>query len=141
MLTIQDIAYYLQQNTRNKIVFCRESIDGIRFINVGLELSQILGENPDDIDGADTAYKQVLGQSQENSVIGMYLALENIGILFEPDLRLDVRSIFDTYSKNQCLIVKTDAEIANDRFYFLHTGDGTEINLHGLSYQLLENNE
>lgn len=141
MLTIQDIAYYLQQNTRNKIVFCRESIDGIRFINVGLELSQILGENPDDIDGADTAYKQVLGQSQENSVIGMYLALENIGILFEPDLRLDVRSIFDTYSKNQCLIVKTDAEIANDKFYFLHTGDGTEINLRGLSYQLLENNE
>ena len=138
MLTIQDIAYYLQQNTRNKIVFCRESIDGIRFINVGLELSQILGENPDDIDGADTAYKQVLGQSQENSVIGMYLALENIGILFEPDLRLDVRSIFDTYSKNQCLIVKTDAEIANDRFYFLRKGDGTEVDLQGLSYQLFE---
>ena len=138
MLTIQDIAYYLQQNTRNKIVFCRESIDGIRFINVGLELSQILGDNPDDIDGADTAYKQVLGQSQENSVIGMYLALENIGILFEPDLRLDVRSILDAYSKNQSLLIMTDAEIADDRFYFLRKGDGTEVNLQGLSYQLFE---
>ena len=138
MLTIQDIAYYLQQNTRNKIVFCREGIDGIRFINVGLELSQILGDNPDDMDGADTAYKQVLGQSQENSEIGMYLALENIGILFEPDLRLDVRSILDAYSKNQCLIVKTDAEIADDRFYFLRKGDGTEIDLRGFSYQLFE---
>ena len=138
MLTIQDIAYYLQQNTRNKIVFCRESIDGIRFINVGLELSQILGENPDDIDGADTAYKQVLGQSQENRVIGMYLALENIGILFEPDLRLDVRSILDAYSKNQCLLIMTDAEITDDRFYFLRKGDGTEVNLQGLSYQLFE---
>ena len=138
MLTIQDIAYYLQQNTRNKIVFCRESIDGIRFINVGLELSQILGDNPDDIDGADTAYKQVLGQSQENSVIGMYLALENIGILFEPDLRLDVRSILDAYSKNQCLLIMTDAEITDERFYFLRKGDGTEVNLQGLSYQLFE---
>ena len=138
MLTIQDIAYYLQQNTRNKIVFCRESIDGIRFINVGLELSQILGDNPDDIDGADTAYKQVLGQSQENSVIGMYLALENIGILFEPDLRLDVRSILDAYSKNQSLLIMTDAEITDDRFYFLRKGDGTEVNLQGLSYQLFE---
>ncbi len=138
MLTIQDIAYYLQQNTRNKIVFCREGIDGIRFINVGLELSRILGENPDTMDGADTAYKQVLGQSQENGLIGMYLALENIGILFEPDLRLDVRSIFDNYSKNQCLIVNTDAEIADDRFYFLRKGDGTEVNLQGLSYQLSE---
>lgn len=138
MLTIQDIAYYLQQNTRNKIVFCREGIDGIRFINVGLELSRILGENPDTMDGADTAYKQVLGQSQENGLIGMYLALENIGILFEPDLKLDVRSIFDNYSKNQCLIVNTDAEIADDRFYFLRKGDGTEVNLQGLSYQLSE---
>lgn len=138
MLTIQDIAYYLQQNTRNKIVFCREGIDGIRFINVGSELSQILGENPDDMVGADTAYKQVLGQSQENSLIGMYLALANIGILFEPDLRLDVRSILDAYSKNQCLIVKTNAEIADDRFYFLRKGDGTEVDLQGLSYQLFE---
>jgi hypothetical protein len=138
MLTIQDIAYYLQQNTRNKIVFCREGIDGIRFINVGLELSRILGENPDTMDGADTAYKQVLGQSQENGLIGMYLALENIGILFEPDLRLDVRSILDAYSKNQCLIVKTNAEIADDRFYFLRKGDGTEVDLQGLSYQLFE---
>ena len=138
MLTIQDIAYYLQQNTRNKIVFCREGIDGIRFINVGLELSRILGENPDTMDGADTAYKQVLGQSQENGLIGMYLALENIGILFEPDLRLDVRSIFFFFSKNQCLIVNTDAEIADDRFYFLRKGDGTEVNLQGLSYQLSE---
>lgn len=138
MLTIQDIAYYLQQNTRNKIVFCREGIDGIRFINVGSELSQILGEKPDDMVGADTAYKQVLGQSQENSLIGMYLALANIGILFEPDLRLDVRSILDAYSKNQCLIVKTNAEIADDRFYFLRKGDGTEVALQGLSYQLFE---
>ena len=138
MLTIQDIAYYLQQNTRNKIVFCRESIDGIHFINVGLELSQILDKNPDGIDEADTAYKQVLGQSQENSVIGMYLALENIGILFEPDLRLDVRSILDAYSKNQCLLIMTDAEIADDRFYFLRKGDGTEVDLQGLSYQLFE---
>lgn len=138
MLTIQDIAYYLQQNTRNKIVFCREGIDGIRFINVGSELSQILGEKPDDMVGADTAYKQVLGQSQENSLIGMYLALANIGILFEPDLRLDVRSILDAYSKNQCLIVKTNAEIADDRFYFLRKGDGTEVDLQGLSYQLFE---
>lgn len=138
MLTIQDIAYYLQQNIRNKIVFCREGIDGIRFINVGSELSQILGENPDDMVGADTAYKQVLGQSQENSLIGMYLALANIGILFEPDLRLDVRSILDAYSKNQCLIVKTNAEIADDRFYFLRKGDGTEVDLQGLSYQLFE---
>lgn len=138
MLTIQDIAYYLQQNTRNKIVFCREGIDGIRFINVGSELSQILGENPDDMVGADTAYKQVLGQSQENSLIGMYLALANIGIMFEPDLRLDVRSILDAYSKNQCLIVKTNAEIADDRFYFLRKGDGTEVDLQGLSYQLFE---
>lgn len=42
--------------------------------------------------------------------IGRYLAIFNIDILFEPELKLDVGNLFDSYSKNQCLIIQADSE-------------------------------
>ena len=135
MAKIQDIASYLKQSTRNKIVFCKDGIDGIRFLNVGKELSELLGDNPTGISGYETMYRQVLNKSGHDDSIGMYLALENIGILFEPELKLDVRSVLDSYSKNQCVIIKSDGEIQNNYFFFLTPDDGIKVSLQGLSYK------
>ena len=123
------------QGTRNKIVFCKEDVEGLDFINVGKELSMLLGDNPQEISGFETMYRQVLNRSNHSSQIGTYLALENIGILFEPELKLDLRSMISNYSKNQCLIIKTDYSIENDRLYFVKTNDVLCVNLQGLSYK------
>lgn len=135
MASIQDITTYLMQGTRNKIVFCKEDVEGIDFINVGKELSMLLGDNPLEISGFETMYRQVLNRSNHSNQIGTYLAIENIGILFEPELKLDLRSVISNYSKNQCLIIKTDSSIENDKLYFIHTNDGLCVNLQGLSYK------
>jgi hypothetical protein len=137
MAEVKDILNYLQQSTRNKIVFCRDYMDDIAFINVGRELSQLLGEHPQEISGFETMYKQVLNASSYNDKIGLYLAIENIGILFEPELKLDLRSVINNYSKNQCLIIKTEAAIQNDTLYFLDETDTIHVNLQGLSYKLI----
>lgn len=117
--TLAKIKTYLAQNTRNKLVFCDHSIDGISFVDVGFELSLRLSKSSYDNDSALT---DVLGQSLHHDEIGPYLAITNIGILFEPELKLNIRDILDSYSKNQCLIVQTEAE-------FLE-----RIDLQGLSY-------
>jgi len=135
MATIQDISTYLQQGTRNKIVFCKDDIEGIQFVNVGMELASLLDKQPVLISGVETIYRQVLNKSQQDKDIGIYLAIENIGILFEPELKIDIRSILSNFSKNQILIVKTEALIDNDNLYFQNINDNVYVSLQDLSFK------
>lgn len=132
MNTIRDMEKYVSLDTRNKIVFCKDLIDGIDFLNVGHELSASLCDNVHD--NMDALRSIMTKGSNQHSYIGQYLALENIGILFEPELKLDIRNLLDTYSKNQCLIIKSGATLSADNLYWLTPSDGIHINLTGLSY-------
>ena len=119
MQTLIEISELVAQNTRNKLVFCDHSIDGISFVDVGFELSLRLSKSSYD---NDSALGAVLDQSSCHDQIGSYLAVKNIGILFEPELKLNIRDILDSYSKNQCLIVQAEADLLE------------RINLQGLSH-------
>ena len=119
MQALVEISELVAQNTRNKLVFCDHSIDELHFVDVGYELSLRLSKSSFDNDSALAA---VLGQSSRHDKIGPYLAITNIGILFEPELKLNIRDILDSYSKNQCLIVQAEADLLE------------RINLQGLSH-------
>ena len=121
------ISELVAQNTRNKLVFCDHSIDELHFVDVGFELSLRLSKSSYDNDSALAdvlvlSLSNVLGQSSRHDKIGTYLAIRNIGILFEPELKLNIRDILDSYSKNQCLIIQAEAELLE------------RIDLQGLSY-------
>lgn len=117
---LTDIKDYITQNTRNKIVICRDSIDGLEFINVGYNLSKLLSKNSYNY---EEAVRAILDKTLHDEIIGNYLTLTNIAILFEPELKINVRDILDAYSKNQCLIIQTDMDITQ------------WTNLNGLSYK------
>lgn len=137
MTDTNEIAKYVKQNTRNKIVFCNGDIDGISFVNVGLILSQLLTDDKSFVNGYQLLCNRILNQHLYSSIIGDYIAIENIGILFEPELKLDLHNILESFSHNQCLIIKSDAEINNENLYFLSSGDIATISLLGLSYKLI----
>ena len=117
---LTNIKNYISQNTRNKIVICRDYIDDLQFINVGYDLSKLLSKNSHNY---EEAVSVIIDKTYHDETIGNYLALSNIAILFEPELKINVSDILDTYSKNQCLIIQTDMEITN------------WVNLNGLSYK------
>lgn len=137
MTDTNEIAKYVKQNTRNRIVFCNGDIDGISFANVGFILSQLLTDDESFANGYQLLCNRILNQHLYNSIIGDYIAIENIGILFEPELKLDLHNIMESFSHNQCLIIKSDAEINNENLYFLSSGDTATISLSGLSYKLI----
>ncbi len=137
MTNINEIETYVKQDTRNKIMFCHEDIDEITFVNVGLILSHLLTDNDNIANGYQLLCGNILNRHLYNNVIGDYIAIENIGILFEPELKLDLHNIIDSFSRNLCLIIKSDAEIMDDNFYFLTHSDSTIISLSGLSYKLI----
>lgn len=134
MQSLVEIAEFVAQNTRNKLVFCDHSIDGVSFVDVGFELSLLLSKSPYD---NDEALAVILGQSQQHAEIGTYLAIRNIGILFEPELKLNIRNIFDSYSKNLVFIIQSDGEILDGVFYFLKPTDRNAVSLQGLSYMIV----
>ena len=132
------IADYLAQATRNRLVFCHEQIDGLTFVNVG----KILAENltKQDLHSPMIAYmaeevlSEILSSTKVDDEIGSYVALNNIGVLFEPDLAFNLKSVIDSASTNKVVIILSDGIIKSDRYYFLQEGDASFIDLHGLSY-------
>ena len=103
----QEVATYVKQDLRNKIVFSKQCIEGLQYLNVGLTLAKMLRDNS----LPSLAIPQLLSSAEkEDESVGRYLAIFNIDILFEPELKLDVGNLFDSYSKNQCLVIQADSE-------------------------------
>ena len=103
----QEGATYVKQDLRNKIVFSKQFIEGLQYLNVGLTLAKMLRDNS----LPSLAIPQLLSSAEkEDESVGRYLAIFNIDILFEPELKLDVGNLFDSYSKNQCLVIQADSE-------------------------------
>lgn len=134
----QHIVEYLKHATRNRLVFCHEPIEGLSFLNLGKVLATALaGEDlrsPMIAYAAEDTLSEVFSTSQNDFQIGCYLALYNIGVLFEPKLEFNLKSTLDNASINKTIIICSDGVIQSDKYYFLQPGDDVFIDLKGLSY-------
>lgn len=134
MMRLQDrLLELIASPGRNKLVLCHELDDSLHFVNVGLELSRSINDSIESINHMD-AVKSVLAQTRHDDTIGEYLALTNIGILFEPELKLNMRTLLDNYSLNQTLIIQSQYEVVNNVFYFIDSSSSAAIDLSGLAY-------
>lgn len=105
-----EIANDIKLGTRNRIVFSKQRIDGIQYLDVGKFVAGLLQSNH----SQNSIYLRLLSYpTTDDDVIGKYLALENIGILLEPELKIDLRNLMDGLSKNQCLIILSDLDISD----------------------------
>jgi hypothetical protein len=134
----EQIKDYLSQTSRNRLVFCHEHIDGLIYVDVGRTMSESLAKenlrSPMIAYAAEDLLSDILSATNVDSSIGCYIALENIGILFEPELGFNLRTVFENTSTNKTLIICYGGHIYNNDFYFLTDNDVSNINLQGLSY-------
>ena len=128
----EKIKQFISQVSRYKIIFCHEPISNLHFVDVGKELSFVIKEQ-EEPSGYSSACKRIFEQTYNDEVIGSYLALSNWLILFEPDLKLDLRSIVESFSINKCLILLFDGSIKENR-YLLMDDNRFALNLQGLSF-------
>ena len=117
---------------RNKIIFCHEPITHLHYVDVGKELSSAIKEQ-EEPSSYSSACKRIFEQTYKDEVVGPYLALSNWSILFEPDLKLDLRSIIESFSINKCLILLSNGSIKENR-YLLMDDNRFALNLQGLSF-------
>lgn len=123
---------FILQVSRNKIIFCHEPITHLHFVDVGKELSSAIKEQ-EEPSYFSSACKRIFEQTYKDEVIGPYLALSNWSILFEPDLKLDLRSILESFSINKCLILLSNGSI-KENCYLLMDDNRFALNLQGLSF-------
>lgn len=128
----EKVKQFISQVSRNKIIFCHEPITHLHFVDVGIELSSAIKEQ-EEPSGYSNACKRIFEQTYNDEVVGPYLALSNWSILFEPDLKLDLRSVIESFSINKCLILLSNGLIKGNH-YLLMDDNRFALNLQGLSF-------
>ena len=134
----EQIISFAKSSSHHHIVFCREMMPELTFVNVGLVLSEkILEEGLDSpmLDFAtDDFIQEIMSRHESHPEIGNYLALTNIGILFEPSLSYNIPELFKSHSRNKILFIHTQAVIKDDVLYFNDPSDNITADLSGVHY-------
>ena len=133
-----EILSFLKTQSRNKIVFYRNSINDIPEIDLGTELSQVLF-NLNDLTKlpmkVSLELENMLNTATiDHEIYGRTLAISNLGILFEPELKVDFNNLLEKYSNTNALFVKWEGAIDNENLYFLSKEKGIKININKLSH-------
>ena len=95
-----EIASYINRQSRNNLLFTSKEVEGVCYVDIGRQLAEkietFLQKKRLGLIAED-ALKKILSQgSCKNEEVGEYLAIKNIGILFEPVLHLDVKTILNS---------------------------------------------
>ena len=71
--------------------------------------------------------------------LGRYLAVTNVGILFEPLLKLDVETLLNRWSQNNTLLLDVGNGILNKNIYYLSKDckDAFSVPLESINYLVL----
>lgn len=139
---MKTLKQYIPTGTRHKLLFTSYHTEGIEYVDMGALLaheieSSLLNRHLPLI--ADDAVENIIkNHVKHNDALGHYIAIYNIGILFEPALRLDLHAKFNSWSKAYTLIVDcTAGTIKNNTFYLTDATDQSySIDLSDISYKI-----
>ncbi|MDD2475934.1 MAG: hypothetical protein PHI32_08500 [Dysgonamonadaceae bacterium] len=135
---LDTVSSYIKSYSRNKIIFHKEGLSGINSIDVGKLLAQSLFnfENENRLPMRTTVeLDKILSNAIfEHPNFGKVLAIANVGILFESELKQNFYRIMDNYSTNNLLFIEWEGEIEDNAIYFLSKEKGIKININNLSH-------
>lgn len=130
---------FINLNPKYKLVFTKNEIDEFAFTDMGYEMAVLLQDQTTLSVVATGVFDSVVAKGvYTHSAYGKYLAIKNIGILFEPALRLNIRMLFESISQDTLLVVCSDGVIKNDYYYFNEHTKDYDISVSGLSYLVIE---
>ena len=133
---------YIPVGTRHKLLFTSHHAEGMDFMDVGTLLARAIESSLSNrhlpFVAEEELEKIIKANVCHSSEIGDYIAIRNIGILFEPALRLDLHAKLSTWSRAYVLIVDSaEGTIQKDIFYLAGDTDSSyKINLSDISYNI-----
>lgn len=138
----EKIAQYFSYDPRNKLIFAPSLDQHLQSIDVGFELAKSIES---DLSSqhfpmiAEDCLNAILRRSiKEDPIIGDYIALENWGILFEPALKFNLVSIFDSHSKSNALILVNCGQADYENFHLVSKHFNTTFPIGNLHPYILQ---
>ena len=115
---------FINSPSRNHLVLSNGCVDGLFYFDVGFEIASIvepvIGDRRLSMRTQDRLNKLLSEHTHQDATFGQYLALRNVGILFEPLLKIDVEGLFDRWSQNTTLFVDIGkGSVEDNRLYLL----------------------
>lgn len=133
---------YLSKNPKYRLVFDLSSSLDVESVDTGAYLADALISKVQksnlNMYASDAIRKMIRQHTHEHSDYGRYVALSNIGILFEPALAFNLETIIEQTSKDELLIIQAKGCVANERFFFLSQQDDLSFSLKDLTYTIVE---
>lgn len=133
---------YIIADSRHKLLFVKNEVNGVEFVDIGKQLSAVLESSLQKkrlpLLADDGLEKIISDNTIHDSEIGDYVALKNIGILFEPQLQFNLHIKFDSWAKTKVLIVQMEGIIQDNRFYLAGCTDSKySINLKDITFKTI----
>lgn len=138
---MQNLEEFITGSSRNKLIITTSLSNLVKSVDVGALFSTKIQSLIDDsrlslkaVMILEELFETNINQSDK---FGRYLALHNLGILFEPELKIDFLSLIDKYSRNNALFIHWEGEIENEILFFLSNQKGQKINIKNLSHIII----
>ena len=122
------------------MVFTKGCMDGYEYLDIGLELSahieDIIGDRRLSMrvqDMLNDILQSHMGKSED---FGEYIALTNLGILFEPLLKIDLEGFLNRWSQNTVLFMAIGKGVVENNRLYLSKGCPItfSVSLEGINY-------
>lgn len=134
----ENIFSFINSSSRNKLIILKEdSQRSLNYINIG----KLLAMELKNIDKKNIVFKinqllddVIVKNKIQHKEFGETIAIENIGLLLEPELKFNVEKFLSDYSQNNTLIIKWEGEIDDNQLYFLTINDNHKIDLNNISH-------
>jgi len=140
MNTCKDkIVSFLNSYPRNRLIVSKNlfNLEEINWMDIGKLLAFELGNT----DKRKIVFKInqllddiIVKNKTQHEEFSETIAIENIGILLEPELKFNFEKFLNDYSQNNALILKWDGEIDTNQLYFLTKNDNHKIDLNNISH-------
>jgi hypothetical protein len=131
---------FIHSPSRNHLILSNGCLDGLKYTDVGFEVScfiaDIIGDRHLSMRTQDYINKLFREHIFLSDYLGRYLAVTNVGILFEPLLKLDVETLLNRWSQNNTLLLDVGNGILNKNIYYLSKDckDAFSVPLESINY-------
>ncbi len=133
---------YLTNKPKYKLAFDLSSSLDVESVDAGVYLAYALQSKVQrknlNMYASDAIRKMIREHTHEHPQYGQYVALSNIGILFEPALAFNLETIVEQTAKYVLLIIQGKGSVVNEQFFFLSPTHNLSINLKNLNYIIIE---
>lgn len=137
----ESVSNFILQRPRNQLILTTSELSGFQYANVNKEFGKlllpILNDKDMSLKAKDLLIEFIKKNRAGSDELGEYVAMKEIGILIENELKIDISSFLNTNSLNQTLILHWEGEIIDNKLYFLTKQHGLEIDISSLSHIVL----